>query len=232
MSLMTDWRRRRRASKAPTGPLRDYLSRGFPTAKTSIADLRLLAVDLEATGLDPQTDRLLTIGFVPVDGVDVTLAGARHLVCAQPVEPGTSVVGQSAVVHGVTDDVLATGVPLTAALEELLDALTGRVLLAHHARIEEGFIAAACREIYGVAPVFSTVDTMTLQSKVLRVDPEHAPPGSLRLAAARQHFGLPRYRSHEALTDALACAELYLAQAKALGASTLGGLQAGHAGVR
>ena len=31
-------------------------------------------------------------------------------------------------------------------------------------------------------------------------------------AIARAHLGLPRYAAHEALTDALACAELYLAQ--------------------
>jgi DNA polymerase-3 subunit epsilon len=59
----------------------------------------------------------------------------------------------------------------------------------------------------------TAVDTMELQSRVLR---SHAgddlPPGALRLTTARAHLGLPRYAAHEALTDALACAELYLAQ--------------------
>ena len=34
----------------------------------------------------------------------------------------------------------------------------------------------------------------------------------LRLARVRQRYGLPRYGSHNALSDALACAELYVAQ--------------------
>ena len=42
--------------------------------------------------------------------------------------------------------------------------------------------------------------------------------GALRLWAARERRGLPVYRAHEALTDALACAELYLAQAAELAA--------------
>ena len=42
-----------------------------------------------------------------------------------------------------------------------------------------------------------------------RHEPE---PGALRLWAARKRRGLPVYRAHEALSDALACAELYLAQ--------------------
>ena len=34
----------------------------------------------------------------------------------------------------------------------------------------------------------------------------------LRLQACRDHFGLPRYRAHEALTDAISAGELFLAQ--------------------
>ena len=34
----------------------------------------------------------------------------------------------------------------------------------------------------------------------------------MRLWTARERRALPAYRAHEALTDALACAELYLAQ--------------------
>ena len=42
--------------------------------------------------------------------------------------------------------------------------------------------------------------------------------GALRLWTARERRGLPVYRAHEALTDALACAELYLAQRAELAA--------------
>ena len=35
---------------------------------------------------------------------------------------------------------------------------------------------------------------------------------SLRLWTARERYGLPSYRAHECLIDAIACAELYLAQ--------------------
>lgn len=216
------WRRRRQAEQAPDGPLKEYLLAPVPRAGAPGGELSLLAVDFETTGLDPAADRLLTVGFVPVERGEIVLSQAGYLIVAQPGE-----VGQSAVVHGVTDDVLACGVPLAEALDVLLRALTGRVLLAHHAVIEEGFTAAACRQVYGLAPGFTTVDTMTLQARVLRVDPETAPRGTLRLSQARRHYGLPRYRSHHALTDALACAELYLAQTADLGpGSTLGLLQA------
>lgn len=225
--FLSRWRRRRQADRAPEGPLKEYLRAPAPRAGTAAGDLSLLAVDFETTGLNPATDRLLTVGFIPVERNEIILSQAGYLIVAQPGE-----VGQSAVVHGVTDDVLASGVPLEQALAVLLQALTGRVLLAHHAVIEEGFTAAACRQVYGPVPEFTTVDTMTLQAKVLRVDEESAPRGSLRLSQARRHYGLPRYRSHHALTDALACAELYLAQVADLGPGcTLGSLQAPPAGL-
>ena len=203
-----DRRRARWAGEAPPGPVRDYLASPPPGPRTDVSDLRLLALDLETTGLDPSTDHILSVGFVPIDGRQVVLSGAEHLLCRADVE-----VGQSAAVHGITDDALAGGIDLRTLVERVAAALTGRVLLAHHAAIETGFLSAACERELGVPLPMTAVDTMELQSRVLRSHAgEDLPPGALRLTTARAHLGLPRYAAHEALTDALACAELYLAQ--------------------
>lgn len=201
-------RRARLAAATPEGPIRRCLETPPPSPATDVSELRLLALDLETTGLDPRTDHLLSVGFVPVDGLAIDLAGATQLLCRAETE-----VGQSAAVHGITDDALAGGAPLREVLERVAEALTRRVLLAHHAVIETGFLSAACERVFGVPLPVDAVDTMQLQARVLR---SHGgadlPPGALRLATARAHLGLPRYAAHEALTDALACAELYLAQ--------------------
>lgn len=208
-----NWRRARRARAAPSGPLRDLLVEPRPAPSTDAANLRLLAVDLETTGLDPTTDHIVAIGFIPVDGGSVIHAGARYLVVAPPAE-----VGESATVHGLTDDAVAAGVPLGEALPELLRALRGRVLLAHHAVIESGFLSSACRAVFGTGLTLPTVDTLQVQLDITGPTWGEPRPGSLRLQAARDHFGLPRYPAHNALTDALACAELYLAQSAHLAA--------------
>jgi DNA polymerase-3 subunit epsilon len=213
MGRSLDRRRARLLRSAPRGALRDYLGQPFPAPSTGHTDLRLLAVDLETTGLDPRRDAILSIGFVPVDGARITLAGAR-----QVLVKGTHEVGQSAAIHGLTDDAVAGGAPLEEALGILLAALAGRVLLAHHASIERAFLSAACVQVFGTDVPFPSVDTMLLEQRLLEADSGHEPPSdSLRLQASRDRRGLPRYRSHEALTDALACAELYLAQVSALG---------------
>lgn len=209
------------ASRAPEGPVRDYLSTPAPEASTPASRLPALAVDVETTGLDPDKDALLSIGWVPIDGGEIVLSGARHHIIR-----GDREVGQSATFHGITDDALAAGAELAPVLDELLRALTGRVLVAHFARLEEGFTSRACERLHGVPLTFTTVDTLEVQRNVV-VSPylPDPPAGELRLPRSREFFGLPRYPNHNALTDALACAELYLAQCARLGDPSLKHLQ-------
>lgn len=203
-----DDRRQTAARRAPAGPLRDYLDVPFDDPRIDARAGRYLAIDLELTGLDARTDEILSAGYVPIDGPTVVLAGAEHLLVVPDGE-----VGQSASIHGLTDDHLATGLPLAEALPVVLRALAGRTLVAHHAQIEVGFLSRACERLYGRPLLVRSIDTMALQRRVLRLGPDaEARPGALRLQACRDHFGLPRYRAHEALTDAIAAAELFLAQ--------------------
>ena len=207
-------RREAAIGTAPPGPLRDYLSTPFPDPGTRLGDLPLLALDVETTGLDPGRDRVIAVGWVPVDGRSIDLSGARRRVLGTRMD-----VGQSATVHGFTDDVISEGDVPVDVLAEMLQVLSGRVLLAHHAVIEVGFLDAACRRVWGAPFAASSVDTLALQRRVLddhlggRPEPR---PGALRLWAARERYGLPRSRAHVPLTDALACAELYLAQTSEL----------------
>lgn len=223
-----DERRLRVLGRAAPGPVRDLLAEPLPDAATPVGDLRLLALDLETTGLDPATDRILSIGFVPVAGHEIRLGGARRLLVRQPGGHGDGAgVGASATIHGLTDDALAAGLELADALAVTLAALRGRALLAHFADMEVGFLTRACERVFGDAPVFTCVDTMHLQYRLLTRGFDDDPPrDGLRLWTARQRYGLPTYRAHEALTDALACAELYLALLAEPGVgATLGELQ-------
>ncbi len=203
-----DVRRRRLLRTVAPGPLYDYLGWPLPSPDTPVDELGLLSLDLETTGMDPRRDTLLSIGYVPIDGRRVNLGGARRFVVRSSAE-----VGASAAIHGITDDTLATGIPMRAALTDVLAALRGRVLLAHYTDIEEGFLSAACEREFGAGMPCARIDTLELQRRLIVGSwPGEAPPGTLRLWSARRRYGLPVYKAHDALGDALACAELFLAQ--------------------
>ena len=215
--------RSRVAGKLPPGGLRRFLETAPPARSTPVSELPLLAVDVETTGLDPRNDRVLAVGFVPVDGDRIVLGGAGSVVVRSTVDGDEADgVGQSATVHGITDDDVAEGMQVEQVLDLLFNALAGRVLLAHYSRIEIDFLGALCRNRYGVRPPMTAVDTLELQRRVMgagidmgfTADPH---PEDLRLWGARARYGLPRYRAHDALIDAVACAELYLAQTAELG---------------
>lgn len=200
-------RRRDKAAARASGALADFYAVPFPADDTPASELGLLSLDFETTGLDASCDQILSIGFVPVDGDAITLAGAAHRVLAASTE-----VGQSAVFHGITDDQLAAGMPVPEAVAETLAALKGRVLLAHFAKIETEFLSLVCERLYGAPLVVPVVDTLVLHDKLVnRGFDDEALAGQLRLWNARTRYGLPVYKAHNALTDAVATAELYLA---------------------
>lgn len=220
------WQRLRPGERQvpPGTPLAQLAAAPVPARDTPLDLVELLAIDLETTGLDPRRDELLSFGMVLVRGGQVHLATARHL----PVRPQGQ-VGDSAVVHGLTDDSLAQQPPVEQALPEVLQALVcdapppgtegpapRRVLLAHFAQVETAFLAAACRQVYGATVGVPVVDTLELARRLLRAEHHELQAGTVRLDACRRRHGLPRYRAHSALTDAVACAELFLAQAAEL----------------
>lgn len=188
----------------------------MPAPGCPLRDLPLLALDLETTGLDPVRGEIVAVGMVPVDGTVVRLDGAWQSVVRPAVGRG---VGDSATVHGLTDDAVAAGCALSDVVSRVLGELSGRVLLAHHAAIEVGFLSRACRRVGRDFPEVRVVDTVRLHRRVLGRGRSlgHVGEDELRLGSARAHLGLPSYPDHDALTDALACAELYLAQVEHLG---------------
>ncbi len=194
--------------KAPVGPLADYLSIPFVCPDESVGQVEFLALDFEATGLDIDRDEILSVGYTVVRNMKVLLAESAHFL----VRPIQDIPEQTAVLHGILDDRSAQGVDLAEAVERILAVLKGRVLLAHHGAIETGFLNKACKQLYGCGVVFPLVDTFAIEYRSLQrrgVTPSNT---GLRLANLRNKYGLPRYPVHNALSDALATAELFLAQ--------------------
>lgn len=197
--------------RRPTGALAEYTAVASPGPKTPLDRLPLLAVDVETTGLDPKKDRLLSIGWVPLNGRTIDLAGAREVILRDDELAEGQGVGDSATLHGITDDTLAAGVPAREALEEFLTALQGRAMLAHYAVMESGFLGTLCRREFGAGLKVPVVDTFELERRHMERMGTYPRGEDLRLARVRQRYGLPYYGNHRAVTDALAAAELYLA---------------------
>ncbi|WP_426359702.1 exonuclease domain-containing protein [Pseudocolwellia sp. HL-MZ19] len=204
-------KRKRLLKQVPAGALHDFLSVPFPDEKQFFVDTPILSVDFETTGLNPKTDKLLSIGFVDLQSNRIPLKNSYH----QIVRSKGLLKSDNVTIHQITDTEKDQGEPLRVVIEILLKALTGKVMLVHFARIEREFLQQACIKLYGVAPVFPMIDTLMVAKK--RLDARDVPydPSSLRLSALRSQYQLPEHHAHNALNDAIATAELLMAQVNA-----------------
>lgn len=208
--LQDAWQRRQLRGRRAAEPLLAYLDSPRPERNQDWRSSRYLALDLETTGGEAGRDDILSFGWLCLDGAEIRLDSARHRL----VRPRRNLTEENVSIHRITDDRAAEGESLRAVLADFLGDLRGRVLIAHYSPTEVGFIDAACRACYGGRFRPPVIDTLILAR---RAATDH-PPGSLRLAALRARHHLPRYPMHHALSDALAAAELFLAQAEAASA--------------
>lgn len=180
---------------------------GLPDATLRINAAPLLAIDLEMTGLDPAADAIVSIGWVPVDNGAIDLGGA----CEIGIEPDSArTVGDSATIHGIRDCDRVDGLDAATALEQLLNALAGRVAVFHHAPLDTGFLDRALRRELGFGWRAPWIDTLAWFRR-RQADRDHDDAAaSTRLDAVREHFGLDERSSHNALDDAISCAEVAL----------------------
>nr|WP_283104713.1 exonuclease domain-containing protein [Shewanella olleyana] len=199
---------------------KDVLSEYHHACLTAIDKLitqtPLMAIDLEMTGLDPQQDQIISIGIVPIEPGTIPLS--IPLSKAQQVMINIDgSVGQSAAVHGIVDNHLSSALTLEQAMEWFIEQTKGHILVAHHSPMDVGFLQSHLAKTYNRAIKLPFIDTLALEKQRLLRQHDVLKEGSLRLDACRQRYGLPTYSGHDALTDALACAELFVAQINAIG---------------
>ena len=185
---------------------------------------RLLAFDLETTGLDPRQDAVVAAGSVPVD--DGTIAWGLAESCLVEDPRGAKPRDLAALaVHQVLPGETRGAVPLVDLVERLRrEVESGRVLLVHGAGLERGFLVAALAVTQRPPQRWPTLDTLAYLRAIdgvwLHVA-DRAAPAARRcpsvptaLVEARRFFELPDYPPHDPLLDALATAELYLLLAR------------------
>ena len=192
--------------------LRDYNSRAFITRKFGANDINFVAVDFETTGLDPKRDNIISMGFCPVKKGAIRLSDCEYVL----VKSNLELCSENVAIHGLTDDVIEFGLSPEQALIKFMDQTIGKVVIAHHHKIELGFIQNLAQTVTGCRLPLFFVDTLRFAERQLRKKNREISSAELRLFNLRNEMGLPGYRAHNALEDAIATAELFLAQKAAL----------------
>ncbi len=211
-----EWREQyaQRAAQATNSHLKRYYQTGMVASDTPVSELPMIALDFETTGLNPDQDEIISIGLVPFNHQRIYCRQANEWL----VKPGDSLSQQSVVIHGIRHSDVSEAPDLLHILNEVLPALSGRVIVVHYQRIERQFMARELLRRIGESMEFPVIDTMALEHHLLLQHQSwqdkllKRPLAPLRLGECRQRYRLPFYHPHHALTDAIATAELLQAQ--------------------
>ena len=192
--------------KVNKSAFKTYLKFKLPSPQNEIKDTEFIVLDFETTGLDSRKDSILSIGYTVIRNNRVVLRENGH----QIIKQDKALRSKNVAIHQITDTDAQQGVDKKEALDALLMVMAGKVLVAHHAEIELGFINKLCNEIYGFSIPIRVVDTMKLEKKRLQRRHSGFKSNQLRLFNIRKSYGLPRYKAHNALEDAVATAEVFI----------------------
>lgn len=207
---LTKLEKRRRKCLISSFPttLLPLISQPIWGADTRLSDIEFLVLDFETTGLDPMRDNILSMGWVVVRYGKIRMDSA----CRVDVFSEEMVKPETVVINHIVPEMLAHGEHLDLAMSQLLVNLKGRVLVAHEAAIERGFIHQYCRRVYGLPSLpLVWLDTLKIEKSLMKFSHGNL-NADCRLSAARARYGLPSYPGHDALIDSVAAGELFLAQ--------------------
>jgi len=183
-----------------------FLAAAPPAPSTRFEEAELVCLHIETTGLDPATVDMLSIGWVLIRGGRVDLATAESHV----VKPSGG-LGNSPSIHGLTDSMVDKGMSPGEAIERVIEVLTGRVLVVHHAGLDKRLLDRFCRQRFGDKLLAPVIDTLALENRHKSRHHHLEDTRSLRLPDLREHYNLPWYRGHDCLGDAISTAELLIA---------------------
>ncbi|WP_330460502.1 3'-5' exonuclease [Streptomyces sp. NBC_00820] len=167
----------------------------------------LMAFDLETTGTDVETDRIVTAAVVRLDP-DGAVSGERNWL----LDPGVAIPEQASAIHGIsTERARAYGAPPASAVEEIAEAVaegmrSGTPLVVMNARYDLSLLDRECRR-YGVESISERLGGGTLTVIDPLVIDKHVDKyrkGKRALHALCAHYGVSLDDAHNARADAVA----------------------------
>jgi DNA polymerase-3 subunit epsilon len=183
------------------------------------------SLDLETSGLKPESDRIISVGMVPIRGGVIRYGERYHQLVRPAGLDDLSTEGIRA--HHILPGELASAPPLAEVLPEVDRRLREGVLLVHYAHLDVPFLRGAygrCGMTWPKPRVVDTVDLVLVWHYRQQQWTPHPPLPRTALSDARAAFHLPEHLTHDALSDALATAELFLVLRQRLGLETLRGI--------
>jgi DNA polymerase-3 subunit epsilon len=155
-----------------------------------------VVVDVETTGTDPDTCRMLSLAALAL-APDGAVLDTMSTLLNPGVDPGPTHI------HGLTAKSLAGAPQFHDISTTLTTLLCGRTLVAHNADFDYGFLTAEAARARTGLPVEQLLCTVELAATLNLGLP------NLRLATLADRYRIQQHRPHDALDDATVLARIF-----------------------
>ncbi len=159
-------------------------------------DDEMIVFDLETTGLSNRTCKIIEIGAVKIKGGEVIETFDTF------VDPECEISAEITNLTSITNDDVKGAPKEREALERFLEFAGDRLLIAHNANFDVGFIRVAC-ERQGFAFTNTYLDTVGLSKYVNPELKKH------KLNLIAEHYNLGDFHHHRASDDAEMLAAIF-----------------------
>lgn len=172
----------------------------------SLLDRELTVFDLETTGVDVRTARIVTACVAVLDASGALVSRRDWL-----ADPGVEIPEGAAAIHGITTErARAEGRPAAEVVAEVVGELraelaAGRPLVVYNAPYDLSLLAFEASR-HGVAPLVDpapVIDPLVLDKAVDRYR-----KGKRTLEVAAAHYGVTLDGAHDAGADAIAAGQV------------------------
>lgn len=157
--------------------------------------MKFAILDVETTGLNPVTDRVIELGIVFMD--DGEIVGRENFI----FNPERKLPSKIKQMTGLTDDVLEDAPFFEVFAEQIAYLTRDRIVVGHHVSFDYAFLRNEMK-LSGVRFSRNTLCTAELSRYLFPQATSHS------LAAATRRAGIINKRPHRAMPDAMATSEL------------------------
>jgi DNA polymerase-3 subunit epsilon len=152
-------------------------------------------VDVETSGFRPGQARIVSLAALAV-GDDGNVERSIYTLLNPGVDPGPTHV------HGLTAEMLDGQPCFSDVVDDVIEVLRGRTLVAHNVAFDYAFLSAEAELVGAELPVDTAMCTVELARR-LDLGTEN-----LRLETLAAHWGIAQMKPHDALDDAQVLAQI------------------------
>jgi len=176
------------------------------------SELPLASVDVETTGLDPQSDRVIEVAIIHMRG------GVEEERWSSLINPQCDLPPEVTRITGICAEDLVNAPTFDTVCDEVQTRLKDRILVAYNLDFDRAFLKQELERAGRTWKELTYVDPLVFAREL------HRTQGSKRLTAVAERLGIELKQAHRAADDAFAAAQVLYAFAPQLPA-TLGELK-------